>query len=115
MKPSDYLNRNCFFGVSTPGADDIERRYLIGDRQPDVGQRPSRIRKARSRTRATGSANASRTCPRPKPRRILGLTAAELYGVDVDALRPLADKIGPTLDEVHGDGIEFPAPAEAIA
>ncbi len=30
MKPSDYLNRNCFFGASTPGEDDIDRRYLIG-------------------------------------------------------------------------------------
>ena len=30
MKPSEYLDRNCFFGVSTPGVDDIERRHLIG-------------------------------------------------------------------------------------
>ena len=30
MKPSDYLNRNCFFAASTPGEDDIDRRYDIG-------------------------------------------------------------------------------------
>jgi hypothetical protein len=31
---------------------------------------------------------------------MLGLNAAELYGFDVDALRPLADRIGPTTDEL---------------
>ena len=30
MKPSEYLDRNCFFAASTPGVDDIERRHLIG-------------------------------------------------------------------------------------
>ena len=30
MKPSEYLDRNCFFGASTPGIDDVERRHQIG-------------------------------------------------------------------------------------
>ena len=30
MKPSQYLDRNCFFAASTPGVDDIERRHLVG-------------------------------------------------------------------------------------
>ena len=28
MKPSEYLDRNCFFAASTPGVDDIDRRHL---------------------------------------------------------------------------------------
>ncbi len=32
--------------------------------------------------------------------RLAGLTAAEFYGFDVEALRPVADRIGPTLAEV---------------
>ncbi len=28
--PRFYLDRNCFFGASTPGVDDIERRHEIG-------------------------------------------------------------------------------------
>ena len=32
--------------------------------------------------------------------RLVGLTAAEFYGFDLDALRPVAERIGPTLAEV---------------
>ena len=31
---------------------------------------------------------------------MLGLDAGEFYGFDVDALRPLADRIGPTPDDL---------------
>jgi hypothetical protein len=34
---------------------------------------------------------------------MLGETAAMVYDVDVAALEPLVDRIGPTLEEVHGD------------
>ena len=102
MKPSDYLNRNCFFGASTPGEDDIERRYLIGignimwgnDLPHPEGTFPYTRYWIRERFKHV---------PEAETRRILGLTAAAVYGVDVDALRPLAERIGPTLDEVHGD------------
>jgi len=32
--------------------------------------------------------------------RIFGLNAAEFYGFDVDALRPIADEIGPTPEDL---------------
>jgi hypothetical protein len=54
-----------------------------------------------------------RDVPEEEARRILGLTAAELYGVDVEALEPLVDKIGPSLDEVHGDAPVGPVPEAA--
>ena len=41
--------------------------------------------------------------PEDETRRMLGLTAAEVYGVDLDALAPLVERIGPTTEEVHGD------------
>jgi hypothetical protein len=34
---------------------------------------------------------------------ILGLSAAEVYGFDVDALRPLAAQVGPTPDDLGQD------------
>jgi hypothetical protein len=33
--------------------------------------------------------------------KMLGLTAAEVYAFDVDALRPIADRIGPTVAELQ--------------
>ena len=106
--PRFYLDRNCFFGASTPGVDDIDRRHLIGignlmwgnDLPHPEGTFPYTRYWLRERFRDV---------PPDETERILGLTAAKLYGVDVEALRPLVDKIGPTRDEVHGD-----APLERV-
>jgi hypothetical protein len=38
--------------------------------------------------------------PVDETQQILGLNAAELYGFDEKALRPLADQVGPTPDEL---------------
>jgi hypothetical protein len=102
MKPSDYLNRNVFFAASTPGVDDIDRRYDIGvgnlmwgnDLPHPEGTFPYTQFWIRERFKEV---------PEKETRRILGLTAAAVYGVDVDALEPLVDKIGPSIDDVHGD------------
>ena len=112
MKPSDYVNRNCFFGASTPGADDIERRHLIGignlmwgnDLPHPEGTFPYTRYWLRERFHSV---------PEEEVRRILGLNAAELYDVDVDALTPLVDRIGPARDQVHGDAPVGLAPATA--
>ena len=41
---------------------------------------------------------------------MLGANAAELYRVDIDALAPIVEAIGPTRDEVHGDAPIEPVP-----
>lgn len=110
MKPSEYLDRNCFFGVSTPGVDDIERRHLIGvgnmmwgnDLPHPEGTYPYTRHWIRERFHDVSE---------EETRRILGLTAAEVYGLDLDELRARADKIGPTVDEVQGDTAVGPMPA----
>ncbi len=102
MKPSEYLDRNCFFAASTPGEDDIDRRHLIGignlmwgnDLPHPEGTFPYTRYWIRERFREV---------PEDETRRILGLTAAEVYRVDLAAIAPLVDRIGPTLEEVHGD------------
>lgn len=37
-------------------------------------------------------------------RRILGLNAAELYGFDLEKLAPVVDRIGLTVEDIHGQG-----------
>ena len=44
-----------------------------------------------------------REVPEAEVRQMLGLTAAEVYGCDVARLSVLADKIGPSVEDVHGD------------
>ncbi len=41
--------------------------------------------------------------PKDETRRILGLNAVELYGIDTAALTVLVDRIGPKVDEIHSD------------
>ena len=102
MKPSEYLDRNCYFGVSTPGRDDIERRELVGvgnimwgnDLPHPEGTFPYTRFWVRERFRGVDRSDAER---------MLGRTAAEVYGVDVDALQPVVDKVGITDDEIWGD------------
>ena len=35
-------------------------------------------------------------------RDMLGMNAARVFGFDLDLLNPIADKVGPTVDEVRG-------------
>ena len=112
MKPGDYLERNCFFAASTPGADDIDRRHLVGignimwgnDLPHPEGTFPYTRHWIRERFRDV---------PEEETRRMLGENAAKVYNLDVDALRPLVDKIGPTIDEVHGTAKLERVPADA--
>lgn len=108
LPPSEYLNRNCFLAASTPGVEDIDRRYIIGvgnllwgnDLPHPEGTYPFTRHWIRERFREV---------PEDETRKILGETAAALYGLDRATLRQLADDIGPSVDEVHGD-----APLERV-
>jgi predicted TIM-barrel fold metal-dependent hydrolase len=102
MKPSEYIDRNVFFAASTPGVEDIGRRHEIGvgnilwgnDFPHPEGTFPFTREMVRQRFT---------DLPRDETERILTYNAAELYGIDVAALAPLVERIGPRVDEVHGD------------
>jgi len=103
MRPGGYVDRNCWFAASTPGVDEIERRHEIGvdnllwgnDLPHPEGTYPHTRRWIGERFRDV---------PEDETARILGLTAAKVYGVDVDALAATVARIGPTPADVHGPG-----------
>jgi predicted TIM-barrel fold metal-dependent hydrolase len=101
MKPSEYVDRNCFFAASSPGADEIERRHDIGVGNLLWGNDLPHPEGTYPHTREW-IARRFRDVPEHETARILGLNAAELYRVDTAALAPLVDRIGPTTNEVHG-------------
>ena len=100
MKPSDYLDRNCFFAVSTPQVEDIARRHEVGidnflwgnDFPHPEGTFPYTRERVRERFGDV---------PTGETRRMLGATAAALYTVDTAALAPVVERICPRVDEVH--------------
>ena len=104
MKPSEYVDRNCFFAASTPGVAEIDRRHKIGignllwgnDLPHPEGTYPNTRKWITERFKDVPEAEA---------RQILGQNAASLYRVDKDAVGRLAERIGPTVEDVRGVAI----------
>ena len=96
---TEYFHRNVWMGVSQPGPADVEARHLIGadrwmwgsDYPHDEGTHPYTREHLRSRFSSLQPGEL---------RRLLAGNAADLYRFDLDALAPLAARIGPTVSEV---------------
>ncbi|NUP49022.1 MAG: amidohydrolase [Catenulispora sp.] len=106
--PSEYFDRNCFIGASNTKRRELAHRYEIGvdnmlwgnDFPHPEGTWPN----TRKWLRTT-----FHDIPVEETRRMIGLAAAEVYGFDIDALRPVAERInvrpgdlGQTGDEAAG-------------
>jgi predicted TIM-barrel fold metal-dependent hydrolase len=110
MKPSEYFDRSCWLAASTPGIEDMARREQVGvgnilwgnDLPHPEGTFPYTRYWIRERFRAVSP---------DETRRMLGENAVAVYGIDTAALAPLVARIGPTVDEVHGDAPVAPVPA----
>ena len=72
-------------------------------RQPLLGQRLPASRRAPGPTRGSSWPTCSATSRATRPRPSSGGNAAEVYGFDVEALRPLVERIGPTPEELGQD------------
>jgi predicted TIM-barrel fold metal-dependent hydrolase len=100
MKPSDYVDRNCFFAASTPGVDEIERRHQIGVGNLMWGNDLPHPEGTYPHTRHWIT-ERFRNVPEDEARRILGLNAAAVYAVDQSALAETVGRIGPAVGDVH--------------
>ena len=97
--PSFYAQRNCYYGASSASPVEIRDRDVIGterilwgsDYPHYEGTYPHTRLALRHTFNDVGEENA---------RMMLGLNAAELYDFDLDALKPIAEKCGPTWDEL---------------
>ena len=100
--PSDYFGTNVFIGASTMSKEEIRRRHVIGcdvamwgtDYPHPEGTWPNTVAKLRSDFHDVSVEDA---------RKLLGETAANVYGFDTSALRKIADRIGPTPQDLWQD------------
>jgi hypothetical protein len=99
MLPSEYVDRNVKIGSSNTRRREIARRYEIGvdnimwgnDFPHPEGTWPHTARFLRS---------AFWDIPVDETALMLGEAAGAFYGFDVEGLRPLADRIGPTPEDL---------------
>jgi predicted TIM-barrel fold metal-dependent hydrolase len=105
-KPSSYVDRNCFLATQMTALE-VERRHQIGvgnvlwgnDFPHPEGTWPHTREWLRIRFHDV---------PEDETRQILGLNALQGYDLDEDALQAVADRIGPTPEEIH----EQPVPPD---
>ncbi|NQZ95915.1 MAG: amidohydrolase [Myxococcales bacterium] len=99
MLPSEYFDRNCAIGSSNTRRRELARRYEIGvdnimwgnDFPHPEGTWPYTRKFLRDRFWDISVEETER---------ILGGNAAEFYGFDLDKLAPIAERIGPTPEEL---------------
>jgi predicted TIM-barrel fold metal-dependent hydrolase len=99
LSATEYFERNVWVGVSQPSPDDAavmlasgRDHFMWGSDYPhDEGTGPFTREHLRLLFHST---------PEPTLRGFLAGTAARLYDFDLDALEPLGDQFGPTVDEI---------------
>ncbi len=99
MKPSEYFKRNVFIGCSFPSPKEGEARtriglgnYMWGSDYPHFeGSTPHSRESLRRTFHDVAPADLHE---------IFAVTPAKVYDFDLDALAPIADTVGPTVEEI---------------
>jgi predicted TIM-barrel fold metal-dependent hydrolase len=99
LKPSEYFRRNCWVGVSFPSPGEAAARRDIGVDRFMWGSDYPHDESTYPHTRE-GLRRAFAGTPETELRQMLGGNAATVYGFDLERLRPVADGVGPTFDEL---------------
>lgn len=102
MPPSAYFDRNCFIGATTIERRELVRRYEIGVGNLLWGNDFPHPEGTWPHT-AAWLRRSFHDIPEAETAAILGANAADVYGFDVEALRPLAERIGPTPSDLGQD------------
>jgi predicted TIM-barrel fold metal-dependent hydrolase len=106
MRPSEYFDRNCAIGASNTRRRELARRYEIGVGNLMWGNDFPHPEGTWPHTREW-LADAFWDIPVDETRDVLGANAAEMYGFDIDRLAPLAERIGPTPDDLRQTGADL--------
>jgi predicted TIM-barrel fold metal-dependent hydrolase len=98
-RPSEYWARQCHIGASFMSASEAAQRNVIGVETIMWGADYPHIEGTWPRSRKA-LARAFAGIGQDDVRRILSQNPCELYGFDVEQLRPIAERVGPTMAEL---------------
>jgi predicted TIM-barrel fold metal-dependent hydrolase len=93
--PSFYAKRNCWYGASFPSPQDIAGREVVGVEHILWGNDYPHYEGCYPHSRENMRLAFAQVDP-VEVRKILGENAAKLYGFDLEALRPRAERVGIT-------------------
>lgn len=116
MKPSEYFARNVWIGCSFPSPAEAAARHLIGASRflwgSDYPHHESTYPHSRAGLRLAFGHDSSAE----ELQQVLGANAAHVYGFDLEALAPIAAKVGPTPEEILApfDGVPVGATSPAF-
>jgi hypothetical protein len=99
LSATEYFRRNCWIGMSTVRPDEIAMRHAIGADRLMWGADYPHTEGSFPHTRLALRLLFS-DVPEAEVRAMTSTNAAEVYGCDLDALETIADRIGPTVEEV---------------
>ena len=111
--PTEYWRSNCYVGASFMSRGECMIRDQIGVPNMMWGSDYPHIEGTwpRSLPALTEALNG---CTSDEINLIVGTTAADVYGFDVERLRPIADRIGPRMSDLQTEETEPPARYEAV-
>ncbi len=99
LAPSDYFARNCWVGASFPSPVEAASRHGIGVDRFMWGSDYPHHESTYPHTREGLRRSFARTDP-SELQQVLAGNAAKVYGFDLEALAPIAARVGPRLDEL---------------
>jgi predicted TIM-barrel fold metal-dependent hydrolase len=99
MRPSEYVQRNVWFGASFMSSADADRRHEAGVQRVMWGADSPHTEGTWPQSRASIAAALSGVAE-TEGRQLLGLNAVDLYGLDLPLLQRVADRIGPRPEEI---------------
>ncbi len=113
-KPSEYWSTNCYIGASFMHRDDCVQRARIGGDRVMWGSDYPHLEGTFPFSHQ-GMAKTFAGIDRHEVQAMLGGTAAAVYGFDLDALAPLAARVGPRVADVFAGLDVVPAGATSPA
>src|SRR5262249_28954724 len=97
--PSDYFRRNCWIGNSVMSRADVDLRHDLGVDRIVWGSDYPHMEGSWPHSLLALRLNLH-DVPADEVRAMTSENAAKVYGFDLDALQPIADRIGPTPEEI---------------
>jgi len=102
QKPSNYFHRQVWIGATLLSRMELDLRYAIGVKKlmwgSDFPHLESHWPHARERLR-----DLMKGLPEDEVRAMIGGNAVEAYDLDLDALQPIIDRVGPLKSQVITD------------